>query len=104
MKVRLTSQRWFHALAVMVLLTLLGSACGPTPSSTPEPTISTPEAQPTEPLVMIDMSSLVFFSTQFAPVEEQEKFRAILKDGGFDFTSSEEGPLLDLMTAEAQAT
>jgi len=87
----------------MVLLTLLGSACGPTPSSTPEPTISTPEAQPTEPLVMIDMSSLVFFSTQFAPVEEQEKFRAILKDGGFDFTSSEEGPLLDLMTAEAQA-
>jgi len=103
MKVRLTSQRWFHALAVMVLLTLLGSACGPTPSSTPEPTISTPEAQPTEPLVMIDMSSLVFFSTQFAPVEEQEKFRAILKDGGFDFTSSEEGPLLDLMTAEAQA-
>ena len=49
------------------------------------------------------MGSLVFFSTQFVPVEEAEKFRAILQDGGFDFTGSEEGPLLDLVTAEAQA-
>jgi multiple sugar transport system substrate-binding protein len=49
------------------------------------------------------MSSLVFFSTQFVPVEEAEKFRAILKDAGFDFTGSEEGPLLDLVLAEAQA-
>jgi multiple sugar transport system substrate-binding protein len=49
------------------------------------------------------MGSLVFFSTQFVPVEEAEKFRAILADGGFDFTGSEEGLLLDLVTAEAQA-
>jgi multiple sugar transport system substrate-binding protein len=49
------------------------------------------------------MSSLVFFSTQFVPVEEQEKFRAILKDAGFDFTGSEEGPLIDLITAEVQS-
>jgi multiple sugar transport system substrate-binding protein len=36
-------------------------------------------------------------------VEEQEKFRAILQDGGFDFSASDEGPLLDLVLAGAQA-
>lgn len=50
------------------------------------------------------LSGLVFFSTQFAPVEEQAKFRAILKDGGFDYTAdSNDGPLIDLVTAETQA-
>ena len=33
----------------------------------------------------------VFFSTQFVPVEEQEKFRALLKEGGFDFTGLKKG-------------
>ncbi len=46
---------------------------------------------------------VVFFSTQFVPVEEQEKFRAILQEGGFDFTGSEEGPLIDALLAGAQA-
>jgi multiple sugar transport system substrate-binding protein len=45
----------------------------------------------------------VFFSTQFEPVEEQEKFRAILQEGGFDFTGTSEGPLLDILQASAQA-
>jgi multiple sugar transport system substrate-binding protein len=45
----------------------------------------------------------VFFSTQFSPVEEQEKFRTILQEGGFDFTTSEEGPLIDLVLAGQQA-
>lgn len=50
------------------------------------------------------LSGLVFFSTQFAPVEEQAKFREILKDGGFDYTAdSNDGPLIDLVTAETQA-
>lgn len=45
-----------------------------------------------------------FFSTQFNIVEEGEKFRAILQDGGnYDFTGSEEGPLVDLVLAGAQA-
>jgi multiple sugar transport system substrate-binding protein len=45
-----------------------------------------------------------FFSTQFNVVEEGAKFRAILKDGGnYDFTGSEEGPLVDLIVAGAQA-
>ena len=45
------------------------------------------------------MSDAIFFSTQFVPVEEQEKFRSILQSGGFDFTGSEEGPLLDIILA-----
>ncbi len=50
-----------------------------------------------------EMSSAIFFSTQFSPVEEQEKFRAILNQGGFDFTASEEGPLIDLILAGAES-
>ncbi len=104
MKGRSFTQRVFPILAGLLLLTLLVSACGPKATPTAAPTaVATPETRPTQPPVTIDMASLVFFSTQFAPVEEQEAFRAILKDGGFDFTSSEEGPLLDLVTAEAQA-
>jgi multiple sugar transport system substrate-binding protein len=36
-------------------------------------------------------------------VEEQEKFRTILMSQGFDFTSSEEGPLIDMVLAGATA-
>src|SRR6266508_13926 len=44
-----------------------------------------------------------FFSTQFNIVEEGAKFRAILADGGnYDFTGSEEGPLIDLVLAGAE--
>jgi multiple sugar transport system substrate-binding protein len=45
------------------------------------------------------MSAATFFSTQFTPVEEQDKFRSILNAGGFDFTASEEGPLIDQIIA-----
>ncbi len=45
-----------------------------------------------------------FFSTQFNIVEEGAKFRAILQEGGnYDYTGSEEGPLVDLVLAGAQA-
>ena len=40
-----------------------------------------------------------FVSLQFAPVEEAEKFRAIIEPGGFDVTIGEEGPTLDQITA-----
>jgi multiple sugar transport system substrate-binding protein len=44
-----------------------------------------------------------FFSTQFNVVEEAAKFRTILKDGGnYDFTGSEEGPLVSLVLAGAE--
>jgi multiple sugar transport system substrate-binding protein len=46
---------------------------------------------------------VVFFSTQFNTVEEAEKFRNILAEQGYDFTGSEEGPLLDLIMGGAQA-
>jgi len=45
-----------------------------------------------------------FFSTQFNIVEEGAKFRAILQEGGnYDYTGSEEGPLVDLVLAGAEA-
>lgn len=59
-----------------------------------------PAEEPTEEVAMGDVT---FFSTQFSPVEEQEKFRAILQEGGYDFTVSEEGPLLDLVLAGIEA-
>ena len=43
---------------------------------------------------------VIFFSTQFNTVDEGEKFRTILKDGGnYDFTGSDEGPLIDMIKA-----
>lgn len=49
---------------------------------------------------------LTFISTQFNVVEEAEKFRAALagfEGGTVDFVTSEEGPMIDLLRAEAQA-
>jgi multiple sugar transport system substrate-binding protein len=44
-----------------------------------------------------------FFSTQFNNVDEGTKFRAILQEGGnYDFSGSEEGPLIDLVLAGAE--
>jgi multiple sugar transport system substrate-binding protein len=67
-------------------------------------------AVPTEPAVatteptMAAAGEVVFFSTQFNTVEESDKFRAILRDGGdYDFTGSEEGPLVDMILSGAQA-
>lgn len=106
MKPRSIRPRLVACLAALLVLALIVGACAratpaPAPTTAPEPT-KAPEVKPTEPPT-VDMGSLVFFSTQFVPVEEAEKFRAILADGGFDFTGSEEGPLLDLVIAEAQA-
>ena len=44
-----------------------------------------------------------FVSLQFSPVEEAEKFRAILADGGIDVTIGEEGPTIDQILAGAGA-
>lgn len=72
------------------------------PTEMMEPTATTAAgASATEGIP--ETGGVVFFSTQFTPVEEQERFRAILQDGGFDFTVSEEGPLIDLVLAGAQA-
>ncbi len=50
-----------------------------------------------------DGSAASFVSLQFAPVEEAEKFRAILEPSGIDVTIGEEGPTLDQITAGAGA-
>lgn len=52
---------------------------------------------------MIDGSGASFASTQFVPVEEAEKLRAILAQGGLDFTGVEEGPTVDQILAGAGA-
>jgi multiple sugar transport system substrate-binding protein len=93
--------RTVKILFVIVAFTLLLIACAapteeaPPPEAPPEET-EAPE-EPPEPT-----GEVIFFSTQFSPVEEQEKFRAILQEGGFDVTASDEGPLLDLVIAGAQ--
>ncbi len=42
-----------------------------------------------------DAAAASFVSSQFAPVEESEKLRAILEPGGIDVTTGEEGPTID---------
>lgn len=92
----------FHTLmTVLLMAVLLLSACQPaatgeTPSAPTEPVVVPTE--PAEPA-----GEVVFFSTQFNVVEEAAKFRAILAEGGNDFTGTEEGPLVDMIVAGAQA-
>lgn len=88
----------------------------PTEPAATEPAATEPMEEPTEPAATEPMATepaatgevepvggVIFFSTQFSPVEEQERFRTILQDGGYDFTASEEGPLIDLVLAGGQA-
>jgi multiple sugar transport system substrate-binding protein len=95
----------FRTIKLMMLLisiALFVVACGgaDTPADTPVPQATTPAVAPVEPVAP---GEVVFFSTQFVPVEEQETFRRLLATGGFDVTGSEEGPLIDLVLAGQQA-
>ncbi len=97
---------------VLLLAALVLAACGGTtetpgtsaqPTSAPAPTEAPAVApEPTEAMDEMDEAP-VFFSTQFSPIEEQEKFRAILQESGFDFTASDEGPLIDLVLAGSRS-
>ena len=73
----------------------------PTEEPAEEPT-EEPAEEPTEE-AEAPAGDVVFFSTQFEPIEEQEVFRAILEEGGYDFTASTEGPLLDTILAGVQS-
>ena len=121
--------RLLKILSLLLTVMLILSACGGGTASEPEQPAAeesaaeepaaegtTEEAEPaaeepantedsatTEGAASTEGSGAVFFSTQFTPIEEQETFREILADGGFDFTTSEEGPLLDLVIAGNQA-
>jgi len=117
-----------YCFTVVLIAAFLLSACAPQATQAPAtaaPTEVMTEAQtevmteaPTEaatqppataeatitPTLGPPPGDVSFFSTQFNVVEEGAKFRAILKDGGnYDFTGSEEGPLVDLIVAGAQA-
>jgi len=70
----------------------------PTEAAT-EAATEAPEATIT-PTLGPPAGDVSFFSTQFNIVEEAAKFRAILSEGGnYDFTGSEDGPLLALVLA-----
>ncbi|MEB2288899.1 MAG: extracellular solute-binding protein [Anaerolineae bacterium] len=72
----------FRVLAVLLVVVLLTGAVG----------------------VSAQDGKVVFMSTQFNIVEETDKARVILADfGAVDFVPSEEGPLIDLLKAEAEA-
>ena len=112
-------------LTTLIIAAFVLAACGPATTAPPEPTEPS-EPTPTEVMEITETveateppataeatitptlgpppGDVSFFSTQFNIVEEGEKFRAILQDGGnYDFTGSEEGPLVDLVLAGAQA-
>ena len=99
MKKRFRLTAW--AFVTMLLLAACIPAAAPN-APTSEPAAAPTEAPAQEAAPAEASSGVVFFSTQFSPVEEQEKFRAILKEGGFNFTASDEGPLLDLLKAESE--
>jgi len=105
-------------MVVTLLLSVILVACQPAAVEEPvveepvveEPVVEEPEVEEPaveepvveEPEPVEELGEVIFFSTQFVPVEEQEKFREILQDGGFDFVGTEEGPLLDLIKAGSQ--
>lgn len=73
------------------------------PPATTETTEATTEATIT-PTLGPPAGDVSFFSTQFNTVDEAAKFRTILSEGGnYDFTGSEEGPLVSLVLAGAEA-
>src|SRR5688572_7893118 len=118
-------------LTTLVIAAFVLTACGPGETATtapPEPTEAPTEAPATEapatempateapateapataeatitPTLGPPAGDVSFFSTQFNNVDEGAKFRAILQEGGnYDFSGSEEGPLLDLVLAGAE--
>jgi multiple sugar transport system substrate-binding protein len=76
----------------------------PAETEPPAATTEAPEGEATAaPTLGAPAGDVSFFSTQFNTVEESEKFRTILQEGGnYDFTGSEEGPLVDLVLASAE--
>lgn len=107
-------------LAMLAALAVIAAACGSgttdagddtgdgdgEETATTEAAVSaTTEAQTeettetTEEPAMADGSGAVFVSTQFNPVEESEKFKAILEPAGIEVTTGEDGPILEQILA-----
>lgn len=108
-------------LTILIVAAFLMAACQPAATDTPtpapaEPTQPPAQETPTEAVeeptaeetgevteTAAPTGDVIFYSTQFNIVEEAERFRAILQEGGFDFVGIEEGPLTDLVLAGGQA-
>ncbi len=74
----------------------------PTDEPAEEPT-DEPAEEPTEEAAEEPAAGdVIFYSTQFEPIEEREIFRAILQEAGYDVIASLEGPLLDIVFAGEQ--
>ncbi len=104
-------QRGFSAAALRLLLvgTVMLTACAPAsqPGAQPQPAQGQPttQAQPAQQAQnqAASTGNVVFFSTQFSPVEEQAKMQnVILKDAPAkaDFIPSDAGTFNDRMTSE----
>lgn len=102
-------------LTIFIVAAFLLAACQPA-TDTPTPAPAEPTQPPAEesPTAVEEATEevtetaeptgdVIFYSTQFNIVEEAAKFRAILQEGGYDFTGIEEGPLTDLVLAGGQA-
>lgn len=111
----------------LIIAAFILTACAPAateapaPTQPPQPTATeavdvTETTEATEPAETATAEATVtatlgpppgdvsFFSTQFNVVEEAAKFRAILQEGGnYDYTGSEEGALIALVLAGAEA-
>ncbi len=100
-------KKFIRLLAMLLALAMILAACGgeesdndnTQPEATEAPADSGEGGEEPSEEPSGGNGEAVFFSTQFVPVEEQEKFRAILQEGGFDVTGSEEGPMLDILLA-----
>lgn len=106
--------KYIKILSLLLIVLLVLVACGGSTAETPDeapteapaeeaeaPAEEAPAEEAPDDEAMSEEA--VFFSTQFVPIEEQELFRAILEEGGFDVNGSEEGPLIDLVLAGAQS-
>ncbi|MBK7897078.1 MAG: carbohydrate ABC transporter substrate-binding protein [Anaerolineaceae bacterium] len=108
--------KYLRILSLLLVLAFLVAACGGDDAETPTDETDTttestdtvtetdtpadePAAEPADEPADEAMGNATFVSTQFSPVEEAEKFRAILAEGGYDFSASEEGPLIDQILA-----
>src|SRR6266540_663823 len=100
-------------LASSLLLVACGQGAQPAAPAAPKPTeaakpaaTAAPAAKPAEAPKPAAEGPLVFFSTQFKPVEEAEKMRqVILKDAPVkvDFIPEDAGPFNDRLIAEQKA-
>jgi multiple sugar transport system substrate-binding protein len=90
-------RRW---VALLALLTVIAAACGD------GDTEGTEDTGTTEAGAAVDVGTVVLFSTQANPPEEQDAIISdVFEPSGFDveFIPEQEGPFVDRILAEAQA-